>query len=64
MGLGWRRTYNILVWIHEDVEAILFRYPQGGNGMVYPLLIVFARACMLDSLPCKDVAYGVVSPAS
>lgn len=32
------------------------------DGMLYPLLVVFARAFMLDSLPCEDVTNGIVSP--
>lgn len=57
-------TYHILVWIHEDVEVVLFRLAQNGNSVVYPRLIVFARSLMLYGLPCEDVANGVVAPTS
>lgn len=55
-------TYDILVGIHEDIEAILFGLSQHGNGVVYPLFVVLAWPRVLYGLPCEDVAYGVVAP--
>lgn len=48
-------TYHILVWVHEDVEAILFCFPQHCYGVIYPLLVVLSWTCMLYRLPCENV---------
>jgi hypothetical protein len=57
-------TYNILVWIHEDVEAIVFGLAQYAYRVLYPRLVVLARPFMLNGLPCENISYGVVTPGS
>lgn len=54
-------TYDILVGIHEYVEAVFLRYAEDGQGVLDPLLIVLSGASMLDCLPRKDVSDGVVA---
>ncbi len=55
-------TYHILVWIHEDVEAIFPRQTQHLDSMLDPIFIIFPGSSGFNSLPGKDVSDGVVSP--
>lgn len=56
-------TYNILVRIHEDIEAKALRYAQNRYGVLYPLLVISPRPSMLNGLPGEDVSYRVVPPS-
>lgn len=47
--------------VHEHVELILLRYPKYLDGERDPLLIIHARASMLDGLPGKDISNSIVS---
>src|SRR5690242_4674473 len=58
-----RHTHHVLVRVHEDVETILFRLPQHGYCVVYPLFVVLAWPCMFYGLPCEDISYCIVAPA-
>jgi hypothetical protein len=59
-----QHTYNILVRIHEDVEAIVFCLAQYSYCVLNPCLIVLARPLVLNGLPGENIAYGVVAPSS
>jgi hypothetical protein len=64
-SMNWfKPTYNVLMRIHEDVEAILLGLAKYGYGVFYPLLVIFARSIVLYRLPREDVTNGVVAPAS
>ena len=40
-GTCWTSaTYNILVWVNEYPEPMLFAFAQYGNGIVNELLII------------------------
>lgn len=58
-----RTTYDILMGIHEDVEAVRAGGAQDFNGVLDPELIIGARALGLDGLPCENVADAVVAEA-
>ena len=49
--------------IHKYVKPIIFGQSQDTNGVLNPLLVVYARSSRLNSLPCKYVSNGIVSPA-
>ena len=57
-------THHVLVRVHEDVEAIFFRFAQNADGVLYPCLVVLAGPLVLDRLPREDIAYSVVAPGS
>jgi hypothetical protein len=50
--------------VHEDVEAILFCLAQYADSVFNPCLIVLPRTCMFYRLPCEDISYSIVAPAS
>jgi len=50
---------DILVRIHEDVEAIGLCDAQDLNGVLNPRLVVDSRAGGLDGLPGEDIADGI-----
>jgi hypothetical protein len=50
--------------VHEDVEAILFCLAQYADSVFNPCLIVLSRTCMFYRLPCEDISYSIVAPAS
>jgi hypothetical protein len=52
------------MWIHEDVEAILFGFAQYADGVFYPFLVVLSRTRMFYCLPRENISYGVVAPAA
>ena len=58
-----KATYNVLMGVHEDVEAILFCLSQQCYCMVYPLFVVLSGPSMFYRLPREDVSYCVVAPA-
>jgi hypothetical protein len=55
------RTYHVLMGVHEDVEPVLFRYPQYFNRMLDPILVVLARTSCLDPLPSEHVSDRIVA---
>ena len=57
-------AYNILVGIHENVEAEALGHSQYFDRMLDPLFVVLAWSLMFDSLPGEDVPDGIVPPAS
>jgi hypothetical protein len=59
---GNKSTYNILVWIHEDVETIISSEPKNGYGVLNPFLIILSRPSIFNSFPCENIANRVVTP--
>ena len=55
-------AYNILVRIHEYIEAIISRLPQDLNGMLDPFFVVFPWPSRLNCLPSKYISDGIVTP--
>lgn len=58
-----RETYDILVGIHKNVKSVVSREPQYVDSVLHPFFIVCPRPSRFDSLPRKDISYGVVSPS-
>jgi len=56
-----RKTYHVLVRVHEDVEPIFFGYAKDVDRVLDPFLVVDAGAPCLDGLPGEDIADGVVA---
>ncbi|KAG9991766.1 glycosyl hydrolase-like protein, partial [Aureobasidium melanogenum] len=54
---------DILVRVHEDVEAVLLGQAQDVDGMLDPLFIILSWTSMLDSLPGINVTDCIVSPS-
>ena len=67
--MSWRirraaGTYHILMGIHNDIEAEVFRNPQDIDRVGNEVLVVATRPGSLERLPSEDIANRVVTPAT
>jgi hypothetical protein len=57
-------TYNVLVGVHDHVEAVLPHHLEQADGVLDPFLVVEARPAGFDRFPCEDISDGIVAVLS